>query len=437
MKLHIQGGRLLLPSNTASSGVAAADGTIRADLYAADGRIVAIGAAPEGFDADRTLDAAGWVVAPGAIDLCARFPTRGAGLARELEAAVAGGITTVVCAPDLDPLLDSVDSVEMLRLRARRDGAPSLHPLGALTQGLAGQTLAEMTRLAEAGCIGFSQGEAALADTQVLLNALSYAASQGHALWLRAQDPHLARGAVAASGAVAARLGLPGIPALAESIALQTLLALVRETGARLHVQQISSADGVALLRAAKREGLPVSGDVDMHHLHLIDTDIGFFDSHYKLMPPLRGHRDRDALRAGLLDGTLDAICSGHRPLAEERKHLPFGEATAGATGFELLLALTVKWAQDARVPLARALARITAGPAAVLGGPGASLGRIEVGAAADLCLFDPEAYWTVDPAALLSAGRATPLAGYELPAPVQATVIGGAVAFERTRAAS
>ncbi len=453
MKLHITGGRLVLPPQTApgasnpgipSLGLPAADGTVRADLFAADGRIVAIGAAPQGFAGDRTLNAAGLTVAPGLIDLCARMPTGSAALARELHAALAGGITSLVCPPDLETTLDTVDAVEMLGLSAHRQGGARVYPLGALTRGLAGTALAELARLAEAGCVGFSQAEAALSDTQVLLNALDYAATFGLPVWLRAQDPHLSRGAVAASGAVAARLGLAGIPAAAEAIALQTLLTLVRETGARLHVQQISSAEGLALMRAAKREGLPVSCDVNMHHVHLIDADIGFFDSDYKLLPPLRGDRDRDAIRGGLADGTIDAICSGHAVIAPERKRLPFGEAAPGASGLELLLSLTLKWAQDARVPLARAFERIGAGPAACLGldGTGGSLcgalhgakapiARIEVGAVADLCLFDAGAYWTVDPDTLHSAGRNTPFAGYELPGPVRITVVGGVPVYE------
>lgn len=448
MKLHIKGGRLVVPAqsgprapnhganHTANPDNTAADGTVRADLYAADGRIVALGAAPDGFSAERTVDATGLTVAPGLIDLCARVPTGEAALARELHAALTGGVTALVCPPDLTPALDTVEAVEMLRQRAARHRGVRVYPLGALTQGLQGSALAELGRLHAAGCIAFSQAEVALADTQALLNALGYAASLGYPVWLRAQDPHLARGAVAASGAVAARLGLPGMPAAAEIIALQTLLTLVRETGARLHVQQISSAQGVGLVRAAQREGLPVSCDVTMYHIHLIDADIGFFDSDYKLMPPLRGDRDRDAIRAGLADGTIVAICSGHRALDPERKHLPFGEAAPGASGLELLLSLTLKWAQEARVPLARALERVGAGPADQLGvvGPDAPCGRIEVGAAADLCVFDPHAYWTVTPEALHSAGRNTPLAGYELPGQVRATVVGGVPVFERDR---
>jgi len=445
MKLHIQGGRLVLPaqatqpgSHTNSApGSIAADGTVRADLYAADGRIVAIGAAPDCFQAERTIDASGLVVAPGLIDLCARVPTGEAALACELQAALAGGVTAVVCPPDLDPVLDTVDAVEMLSQRAARHSAVRLFPLGALTQGLQGSALAELARLSAAGCIAYSQAEVALADTQVLWNALSYEASLGFPVWLRAQDPHLARGAVAASGAVASRLGLPGMPAAAEIIALQTILTLVREIGVRVHIQHLSSAQGVALMRAAKREGLPVSCDVTMHHVHLIDADIGFFDSDYKLMPPLRGDRDRDAIQAGLADGTIDAICSGHRVLDPERKRRPFGEAASGASGLELLLSLTLQWAQAARVPLARALERVSAGPAAQLGLPvthasHAVGSRIEIGAPADLCLFDPQAYWSVTPEALCSAGRNTPFMGYELPGQVRVTVVGGVPVFVR-----
>jgi dihydroorotase len=305
-----------------------------------------------------------------------------------------------------------------------------VYPLGALTVGLKGQVITEMVALTEAGCVGFSQADLPIVDTQVLLRALQYASTYGYTAWLRPLDAYLAKGGVAASGAVASRLGLSGVPVAAETIALHTIFELMRVTGARVHLPHLSSAAGIALVREAKAEGLPVTCDVSANHIHLIDVDIGYFDAQFRLDPPLRAQRDREAIRAGLADGTIDAICSDHTPVDDDEKLLPFAEATPGATGLELLLSLTVKWAEEARVPLAKALNRVTAAPADVLKLPA---GRIDVGATADICLFDVGAHWRVEPRSLKSQGHNTPFLGYELPARVRATIVAGRVAFERS----
>ena len=264
-------------------------------------------------------------------------------LESELKAAAAGGVTSLVCPPDTDPVLDEPGLVEMLKLRARKLSRCRLFPLGALTRGLAGESLTEMVELAEAGCVGFSQAEVAVRDTLVLQRALQYAATFGFTVWLRPQDPWLG-GGVAAKGALATRLGLSGVPASAETIALHTVFELQREIGARVHLCRLSSAAGVALLRAAKAEGLPVTADVSINSLHLTDIDIGYFNPAMRLVPPPRQQRDRDALRAALGDGTLDALVSDHNPVGADEKNLPFAEAVPGATGLELLLGLALKW---------------------------------------------------------------------------------------------
>jgi dihydroorotase len=421
--LEIRNGRVIDPG----SGI---DRT--ASLYIADGAIAAIGEAPSGWRAARTIDASGRVVAPGLVDLAARLREPGlehkATLESELEAAVAGGVTSLACPPDTDPPLDEPGLVEMLKHRARLINQAHVYPIGALTIGLAGDTLTEMGELAEAGCVAFSHADTPLVDTQVLLRAMQYAATFGHAVWLRPQDPYLARGGVAHEGEVATRLGLPAIPAIAETVALSTIFALARDTRVHLHVCRLSTAEGVAMVAAAKREGLAVTCDVAVHHLHLCDVDIGWFDSTAHLVPPLRGTRDRAALRAGLADGTIDAVCSDHAPVDDDGKQLPFGEAEPGATGLELLLPLTLKWAQEERVDLASALARITVHAARVLRIPAGSLA---VGAPADVCIFDPHHAWRVTPSALRSQGRNTPFAGYELVGRTTTTLVGGQVVFE------
>jgi dihydroorotase len=276
----------------------------------------------------------------------------------------------------------------------------------------------------------------------LLPRALQYAATFGYTVWLRPQDFWLGKG-VAASGPLATRLGLAGIPAAAETIALHTLFELMRsvqgktpgQPNARVHLCRISSAAGLALVRQAKAEGLPVTCDVSVHNLHLTDVDIGYYDSRLRLQPPVRQQRDRDALRAGLADGTIDALVSDHNPVDSDAKTLPFAEAEPGATAVELLLGLACTWAQQEGLGLMQALGVLTVGPQAVLGASlgtlQASVGRIAVGGVADLCIFNPNSGWTVRPEALRSQGKHTPFGGHELPVRVQATLVGGQVAHQ------
>ena len=423
MKIEIRNGRIIDPKN----------GVDRVgSLFIAGGRVAAIGTAPSGWTAQRTIEAKGRVVAPGFIDLSARLREPGfeykATLESEMNAAVAGGVTCLACPPDTDPPLDEPGLVEMLKHRARSLNQAHVHPVGALTVGLKGAELTEMGELAEAGCIAFSQADAPLVDTQVLLRAMQYAATFGHRVWLHPQDAYLARAGVAHDGEVATRLGLAAIPSSAETIALATIFALVRETGARVHLCRLSTADGVAMVRAAKKDKLPVTCDVAVHHLHLCDVDIGWFDPQCRLVPPLRGTRDRAALRAGLADGTIDLVCSDHTPVDDDAKQLPFAEAEPGATGLELLLPLTLKWAAADKVALPAALACITAHPAAVLG---IDAGHLAVGSAADIAIFDPDAHWQVEARRLKSQGKNTPFMGLEVPGRIMATLVGGQVVYE------
>ena len=430
MKVLIQNGRVIDP----------ATGLDRVcNLALAAGRIIAIDREPKDFTPSRVIDASGCIVMPGLVDLAARLREPGheheGMLESEMGAAVAGGVTSVVCPPDTDPVLDEPGLVEMLKFRAEKLHLARLFPLGALTRGLQGEVLTEMAELTESGCVGFSQADVAIASTQVLQRALQYAATFGHTVWLRPQDMHLG-GGVAASGALATRLGLSGIPVAAETIALHTIFELLKSTGARVHLCRISSAAGVELVRQAKADGLNVTCDVSINSLTFTEVDIGYFDSRARLLPPLRQQRDRDALRAALADGTVDALVSDHTPVDEDAKVLPFAEAESGATGMELLLSAAIKWSEEAGVALPRALATVTSDPARVLGASlgtlQASVGRIVEGGVADLCVVDPKAAWVVTPEALRSQGKHTPFSGYELPARVQYTLVGGQVAFER-----
>ncbi|MCC6533965.1 MAG: dihydroorotase [Burkholderiales bacterium] len=423
MKILIHGGRVIDPASELDRVE---------DLCIADGKVVALGSRPEGFRPEREINAAGMVVCPGLVDLAARLREPGyehmATLESEMHAAVAGGVTSLACLPDTDPPLDEPGLVEMLKHRARQLNQARVYPLGALTQGLRGERLTEMTELTEAGCIAFTQADAPLVDTAVLMSALQYASTFGYRVWLRAQDHFLGRNGVAHDGQIATRLGLPGIPVAAETIAISTIVQLMREADARVHLCRLSSAAGVAMVREARAHGLNLTCDIGIHHLHLCEMDIGYYDSNCHLTPPLRAQRDREALSAALLDGTIDAVCSDHTPVDEDAKQLPFAESDAGATGLELLLPLALKWGEQSGIPLARSLARITSEPARILG---IDAGTLAVGQAADLCLFDPARYWRVDAASLKSMGKNTPFFRWELRGRVCFTLVDGQVVYE------
>ena len=429
MKILIKGGRVIDPASNRDE---------IADVTIAAGKILSIGQTPPGFVPNKVIAAASCVVAPGLVDLSVRLREPGheheGMLESEMAAAVAGGVSSLVCPPDTDPVLDEPGLVEMLKFRAEKLHQARVFPLGALTRNLQGEVLTEMVELTEAGCVAFSQADVALANTLILQRAMQYASTFDYPVWLRPTDYHLGQG-VAASGALATRMGLSGVPVAAETIALFTLFELIKSTGARLHLCRISTAAGVEMVRQAKDQGLAVTCDVSINSLHLTDTDIGYFDSRMRLNPPLRQQRDRDALREALADGTIDALVSDHTPVDENAKALPFAESEPGASGVELLLSLALKWGQLSGVGLVRSLAVVTSEPARVLGRSLGSLehslGQLVVGGEADICVFDPSGEWLVEPGKLRSHGKHTPFSGFEVPGQVRCTLVGGQIAFQ------
>ncbi len=424
MNIHIQNGRLIDPANKIDAPH---------DLFIADGKIVGVGSAPAGFSAAKTIDASGLVVAPGLIDLAARLREPGfeykATLESEMDAAMAGGVTSLAIPPDTDPVLDEPGLVEMLCYRAKKLNRAHVYPVGALTIGLKGEQLSEMAELVEAGCVAFSQANTPILDTRVLSRAMLYAATFGFRIWLQPIDPYLARGGVAHDGEVASRLGLPGLPASAEIIALYTYLRLARQTGARLHITRVSCAESLDLIEQARKDGVDVSCDVAAHHLHLCDMDIGYFNPHCHVIPPLRSQRDRIALSKALADGRINAICSDHTPVDDDAKQAPFSESEPGTTGLELLLPLTLKWAAEHKLPLIDALARVTSEAAKIAGI--AKGGHLSVGARADICIFDPDCHQQITRGMLKSQGKNTPFLGLELPGRVRCTLVEGTVMYE------
>ena len=426
MKLHIQHGRVIDPKNQLDQA---------ADIYIADGKVVGIGNAPMDFAAERVIDASGLIVCPGLVDLSVRLREPGfeykATLESEMLAAAAGGVTSLACPPDTDPPLDEPGLVEMLKFRAKNLPGPRVYPLGALTEKLEGTMLTEMAELREAGCVAFTQANVPIVDTQVLLRAMEYAATFDCAVWLRPQDFHLGRG-VAHDGPVASRLGLPGIPALSETVALAAILQLAQYCGVRLHITRLSTRESIAMIRAARQQGLSVTCDVAATHLHLSEMDLTGFDAQLHLAPPVRGLRDRDAIRDALRDGGIDAICSDHTPVDDDEKQVPFGESSPGASGVELLLPLTLKWAREMNVSLSQAIALVSWQPAQILG---IAQGHLSVGADADVCLFDAQHEWQVSRHSLRSQGKNSPFIGQAMLGQVRYTVIDGHVDFEAANA--
>lgn len=423
MKIHIKNGQLVDPKNNVNS---------KNDVYIAAGKIISIGQAPDGFHANQTIDATGLIVCPGFVDLSARLREPGsiykATLVSELQAAAAGGVTSLACTPDTQPVLDEPGLVEMLKHRAKQINLVNVYPLGALTQKLEGKLLAELCSLTAAGCVGFSQADQAITDTQVLWRAFEYASTFGYTLFLRAEDYYLAKDGVAHDGEVASRLGLKGIPTAAEALSIASILRIALETKTRVHLCRISSAEGVELVRQAKKNGALVTADASINHIHLSDNDIGYFNAYAHLKPPLRNTRDRDALCQGLNDGTIDAICSDHTPVNDDAKLLPFTQAEAGAVGLELLLPLSLKWANMQKSNLCDAIAKITQHPANILG---ITAGDLSINSDADIAIFDPNFAWKVDAKNLKSHSKNTPFLGLEVIGKVNYTLLHGQITYQ------
>lgn len=429
MRWQITGGRVIDPASHFDA---------LTDVFLADGRIVARGRRPDGFEPDRIIDASGKVVIPGLVDLSARLREPGqetkGNIASETRAAAAGGITTLCIPPDTDPVIDTPGVADLIARRASAAGHARVRTLGALTRGLGGEQLAEMALLRDQGrCVGVSNACAPVSSTRVMRRAMEYAASCRMTVFLHAEDPSLSAGGYVNEGAISNRLGLPGIPEAAETVAVARDLMLVEQTGVRAHFCHLSANHSVQMIARAIHDGLPVSMSVTAHHLHLTEMDIGYYDSRCHVLPPLRTERDRDGLRASLASGVISAICSDHQPHDDDAKLAPFPETEPGISGLETLLALTLRLVDDRILSLNAALARLTCEPAAILGLD--DCGRLTEGSRADLCIYDPDRPWTVDPQRLLSAGKNTPFTGWELRGKVTHTLLAGRLVHEDSEA--
>ncbi len=422
--IHIQHGRLIDPANDIDEQL---------DLYISHGHIAAVGHKPDGFQADRIIDAGNHIVCPGLVDLAVHLREPGeehkATICSETAAAAKGGITTLVCTPDTNPVIDTPAVWELVRRRAKHCGNAHVLAIGALTQNLQGEQLAEMAALKKAGCVAVSNGDHPLANTLVARRAMEYAATFDLPVILRSEDNFLKADGCVHEGAVSARLGLPGIPAAAETVAVARDLALAEHSGARTHFHCLSTAGAVNMLRTARNQSTPISADVAIHQLFLLESDVDDFTISCHVNPPFRTLADRETLRNAVADATISAICSDHRPHEPDAKELPFPQTAPGISGLETLLSLTLKLVNEDILDLPSAIHRLTAGPADILGLPA---GRLSPGSSADICIFDPESIWTLNSEQMLSAGKNTPFHNWELAGQVSHTIFEGRITYER-----
>lgn len=425
MRIRITDGRVVDPSGEFNE---------RLSLFVADGHIVAIGNEPQSFNPDVTINASEHIVCPGLIDLSARLREPGqeykATIESETRAAAKGGITTLCVPPDTEPVIDTPAVAELIHQRAAQVGMVRVEILGALTQALEGERLAEMGALGAAGCLGVSNAFQAVRDTEVMRRAMEYAATFGLTVFSCPQDPWLSRDRYAHAGVASTRLGLPDIPECAETVVVARDLLLAEQTGAHIHFCRLSTARGVDMVQEAQHRGIPVSADVAMHHLYLTELDTSEFNSDFHVRPPLRTQDDLERLRSAVADGTLDAICSDHQPHNRDAKLNPFAATEPGISGLETLLPLALRLVDEGLMSFVDTLKRLTTGPARVLS---LTRGVLTVGAPADICIIDPEYRWTLRESDLVSRGHNTPFLGWEMCGRVTHTITAGRVVYEQT----
>ncbi|MDX8129709.1 dihydroorotase [Methylomonas sp. OY6] len=421
-KILINNGRVIDPANNVD--------TI-GPVCIADGKIVSVLEQSADFMPEQIIDASGQIVCPGFVDLSVRLRepgyTQKGNILSETRAALSAGVTSLCLPPDTKPCIDSPAVVEFIKDKAEKADYPQIYSIGALTQRLAGSELSAMFALKQAGCIAVSNASEPLGNLLILRRAMEYAATHDLLLMYRANEPALSGKGCAHEGAVASCYGLPGIPEAAESIALAQCLELAELTGCRVHISQISCKQSVIKLQQAKKYGLNVTADVAIHQLHLTEDNITPFDSNYHVLPPLRSAIDRQYLREGLVNGTIDAICSDHQPHDLDAKLGAFPETEAGVAALETLLPLTLALTQQHRIGLSQAIANLTCKPAHILG---LASGTLTPGSAADVCIFDPQANWPVNRDNWLSAGCNTPYWQQTLTGRVTHTLLAGKLAY-------
>ncbi len=422
MSIEIKSGRIIDPAN----GVDEIQ-----SLYIADGKIVGLGCAPEGYKAEKVIDATGCIVSPGFIDLCTYLREPGyeykGTVASETYAAVKGGFTAVCCPPNTLPVNDTEAVTNLIFDLAKRARFAKVYPIGALTKGLKGKQLSELYSLKQAGCVAAGNGDYSVENLSVLKRCCEYAKTHEVSIFVRPEEVSLAADGCVHEGAVGTRLGLNGIPALAETVAVSQLILLAEETGAHLHLSHLTSAKSVQMVAEAKRSGLNVTADVAIQHLILTEEAVSGFDSRFHCRPPLRTHADRAALIKGLNDGVIDAVCSQHQPHEAAAKQAPFAESEPGISSVEVVLPLLLGLVRESELSLATLVKVLSVGAAALLKVEGGSLA---VGDTADICVFDTNEAWRVTSETVISKGKNTPWDEHEMQGLVKHTLVDGRIAY-------
>ena len=402
------------------------------DVHISRGKILAIGAKPDDFEAELVIDARGQIVCPGLVDLNSRLREPGhehkATIASETAAAASAGITTLLCQPDTQPVTDTTAVVELIRRQWKNAGKARVIPLAAMTQNLAGTEISEMHALQKAGCVAVSNAGKPLNNTLVQRRAMEYAATFGLQVFIKSEDRHLRNQGCVHEGAVASRLGLPAYPEAAETVAVARDITLAEATGACLHFQTLSTANSLRKIEHAISDGIALSADVAAHQLHLTEMDIDGFNANCHVDPPLRTLRDRDALRAAVASGLISAICSDHQPHDRDAKAHPFPDSEAGISALETLLPLTLKLVTEGIIDMSTAIARLTCGPADIAGLP---YGRLTPGLSADVCIFNADSVWQFEADRMLSKGKNTPFDGWEFAQRVTHTIFEGRLVYQ------
>lgn len=423
MKLEILNGHLVDPENRIDQV---------ADVFIADRKVVAVSKPPAAWQADQTINAANRLVLPGLVELSASLREPGqehkATIRTETKAAAAAGITSLACLPTTDPVVDSPAQIELIEQLSQDSGHCRVYVIGALTKGLKGESLSEMATLKAAGCAGITNVLHPLKNSLVLRRALEYASSQALTVFTYPLDHELANNGCVHEGLTSSRLGLPSIPAAAETAALAFHLALIEDLNVRTHFCRISTLRAVNMIARAREDNLPVTADASILHLFLTDRDIQDFDGLCHNLPPYRTRQDREGLRKGVRDGALSAICADHQPHEIEAKLAPFQSTAPGSSTLETLLPLVLELVHEKVLGLSEAVRRITQQPAEILD---IAAGNLSVGAHADACIVDPGLDWTLDSETLHSRGRNTPLLGRRLKGRVTHTILDGKPVFQ------
>lgn len=428
-KIEIQNGRVIDPANQIDKVC---------NIYIADGKIISLDKKPDGFKADQIINAKNKIVCPGLIDLAARLREPGqeskGTIESETTAAASAGITTVCCPPDTNPVIDNRIIVDWITQRAQDIGKARVLVFGALTQGLCGLQLSNMAELKAAGCVGVSDVGAPMLNPAIRRRCFEYAANFGIKVFLNPEAYRLAENGCMHEGMVSTRLGLPGIPETAETIALARDLLLIEETGVAAHFCRLSTARGVEMIAQAQARGLPVTADVAAHQLYLTEIDASTYDSNCHVRPPLRTETDRLGLLRGLTKGVVTAICSDHQPHDNDAKQVPFSQSAPGISALETLLPLTLRLTEKNSISLAQALSWITSAPAKILN---SKTGTLTPGAIADICIFDDKKYWTLAKDGMVSCGHNTPFLNWEFRGKAECTILGGKIAYQNESSTS